>query len=306
MPRKTEGHTARRRQAQWVLSAGAAGVVIVLLVVGLVIAHYSTSSESHPTQPSTTAAHATGSAGEQNGTPAGPSGHPSPPAHPRAGRSRASAGSSHGWNIPQENTIATRGMIRFPHEAALPHRLATRTAGPAIHLPKPTRTTGQPVDGGFPATPEGALARLKALDETGLDGLDPTAYKRAYSAVTLPGSPAAETTRLYTGLQTFRRGAHQPTSGPMPQATGAGYTVGEGLIKGTADHGRFVVACVLGTLHLSGPSGSLQVGFGDCQALRRAHGAWMISPTSQPAPAPNTWPGSTESVKAGYRELVGR
>jgi hypothetical protein len=293
---------ARRRRARWWLSGAiAAVVVVVLLVVGLVVAHYST-------QPSASTAAGkpeTGAGGHGGHGEHGAGGHGGAPAVGHGpGQHRPGVGAGQGWDVAKENRIATKPMIQFPHEAALPHVLSSQTAGPPIHLPKPTEIQGHLVEGGFPATPEGALARLKALDETGLQGLDPAAYKRAYDSVATRGAPPVGSTYVYRGLKQIRAGANLPSTGPLPNGGTGGYTVGEGLIKGTADQGRFVVACVLGTFHASGISGSLQFGAGDCQALRYTHGAWMISPTKKAALAPSAWPGSEESVKAGYRALV--
>jgi hypothetical protein len=195
-------------------------------------------------------------------------------------------------------------MIQFPEEAGLPHTLSSKTAGPPITLPKPTKTAGRLVDAGFPDTPAGALAKLKALDETGMEGFDPATYKQAYQSVALPGAPPVSKTPLYQQVVQLRKIGNFAPTGPIPGGH-TSFQVTEGLIKGTADHGRFAVVCVLADASGSTDQGGGQeAGQGDCQALRYVDGFWKISPTKEPFTAPNTWPGSKESVKAGYRQVV--
>lgn len=292
----------RHRRARLMLSGGLAVLVIVVIVAVLVVAHNSTGPDrsARATHPGHDGA---GPAGGAEAAKHAPTQHGSR----RGGHApRHGTGSSGGWDVAAEDAIATKPMISFPTDAIYPHALSSRTAGAPITLPKPTETQGNLVDAGFPATPKGALAKLAALDEAGLEGLDPASYKAAYNSVALPGAPAATSTYLYRGLQKIRSGARLPAEGSASKLHDAGYTVSEGLIKGTADGGRFVVVCVLGTLHGSGVSDTVQAGVGDCEAFRRVDGAWLISPTKEPATAPSAWPGSAESVKAGYRQVVSK
>jgi hypothetical protein len=284
----------QRRRARWGLAGAVGLVVVVVAVIGLVLAHRGTHSSSAVSAP----AHGPGQAYP---------GQPVPTSTPSSRPSRQQPGRHGRWDVATENKIAAEPMIQFPTDAGLPHTLSSKTAGPAIHLPKATKTAGRLVDTGFPDTPQGALAQLKALDETGLEGLDPAAYKQAYQSVALPGAPPVGHTRLYRGLQAMRSEADLPPTGGAGRLQDAGYEVSEGLIKGTADHGRFAVVCVLGRLHGStSDGGSAEAGQGDCQAFRYDRREWRISPTKEPAKAPNTWPGSKESVKANYRPVVSK
>jgi hypothetical protein len=82
-------------------------------------------------------------------------------------------------------------------------------------------------------------------------------------------------------------------------------------IKGVLDGGRYVVACVLGQFTADYQGRLVTYGVGDCQALRwnptdsstGAPGQWLISPGPAAATAPDAWPGSQDSVNAGYQEI---
>lgn len=205
-----------------------------------------------------------------------------------------------GWDVSAETTLATTPMLTLPDSAALPHALSTDTAGPVLRLPGPTQTGGRVVPGGFPGTPEGAVAQLAALTETGLEGGDPVGYTRAYQSVALLGAPAVETTSLYSGLQSIRNGAQLPSTGAIADLVFT-YKNVEGLVKGTTDRGRYAVVCVLGELTTGLNGRSLSSGAGDCQAMRYVDGDWRISPGAAAARATLAWPGTAEAARAGYR-----
>ena len=207
-----------------------------------------------------------------------------------------------GWDVAAETALATAPMVQFPESAAAPHALTTETAGAPLRLPAPTQTAGRTVPGGFPGTPEGAVAQLGALDEVGLAGGDPAGYATAYESAALPGAPAATMTVGYTDLQRFRAGAGLPATGVVPNLTFEFKTV-DALVKGTADGGRYAVVCVLGQLTASINGQSVSAGSSDCQAMRYSDGDWRISPGAGAAAAPTAWPGTAEAVRAGYRAV---
>ncbi|WP_410585453.1 hypothetical protein [Amycolatopsis sp. lyj-108] len=208
-----------------------------------------------------------------------------------------------GWDVAAQKKLALRPMLRLPAEAAQPHAL-TPQAGPELKIPEPSHTAGVWIPGGFPGTPEGALAQLKAADETGLRGGDPAVYDRAYTEIALPGAPEVDRTGLHTLLSTFRMRAGIASGEPKPGLT-VTYDVTHGQVKGTTDQGRYAVVCVLGVLTFDYKGQSTSMGVGDCQAMRWTGGAWRISTGNQAAMAASAWPGSAESVQAGYRSLGG-
>jgi hypothetical protein len=180
--------------------------------------------------------------------------------------------------------------------------LADQSAGPPISLPQPAITIGHWIPDSLPPTPFGALAQLKVLDENALAGGDPAVYARAYRQMSLPGAPDPSTTGLMALLTSFRAHADLPGSGVAAGVT-VTLDVSEGLIKGTADGGHYAVVCVLGEVTVQTLSQTSSVGVGDCQALRWTGRYWRISSGPLAAAAPCAWPGSPESVIAGYREL---
>lgn len=221
---------------------------------------------------------------------------------PAAQPSAAAPLDESGWDIAAQTDLATRPMLQFPESVALPHELTTQTAGPPIDLPEPGVTAGRLVAGGFPATPEGAVAQLIELTRVGMAGADPEGYGRAYNEIAAPGAPPAEASFLYRDLQRFRSGTGMPRSGAVPELHFA-WTPTSALIKGTTDNGRYVVVCVLGELVAGANGQSISGGAGDCQALRYLDGEWRISPGAGAARASLAWPGSIEAVNAGYRDV---
>ncbi|MDN5920746.1 MAG: hypothetical protein L0I76_37530 [Pseudonocardia sp.] len=208
-----------------------------------------------------------------------------------------------GWDVAAQTELATRPMLQLPESAALPHPLTTETAGPPIELPEPGNTAGQLVAGGFPGTPEGAVAQLIELTRVGLEGGDPEGYRLAYESVAAPGAPAVESTRIYRDLQQIRAGTGLPPSGAVAGLMFS-WSPTSALIKGTTDDGRYVVACVLGEL-VTGLNGqAVSTGAGSCQALRRVDDQWRISPGAAASAASLAWPGTAEAVQAGYRDLI--
>ncbi|WP_245633678.1 hypothetical protein [Amycolatopsis jejuensis] len=227
-----------------------------------------------------------------------PPGTPSPPLPPSAavgtGRPPGDAAT----------TLATRPMTWLPAQAAQPHSQTTRTAGPSITLPAPSLREGRWIPDGFPATPEGALAQLVAFNQAGVSGGDPDTYDRAYAVLALPGAPPVAEAGLHVLLREFRAAAHLDP-GEMAEGLVVRYEITHGLIKGSAEDGRYVVACTLGQFTADYHGYGTSVGVGDCQALRWTGAGWRISPGARAAYAASAWPGTSEAVDAGYRALDG-
>lgn len=268
----------RRRRARIVLGGIVAGVVVVLAVAAVIAARVITAPQQQ------SAGEGERQAGQQR---------PAPPTQQSEG----------GWNVAAQNKLARQQMVQFPLQAATPHGMTTRTAGTPIDIPEPQKVQGRWIPTGFPATPQGALAQLTALHEAGLaGGGDPAVYARAYRQLSLPGAPRPQDTGLHD-LLTSMRPAEAPPRGPIP-GWSVRYEVTHGLVKGTTDDGRFAVVCVLGQFSTTVEGNNIELGAGDCQSMRYVDGVWRISPTKLPYWAPNTWPGTAEMVRAGYRELI--
>jgi hypothetical protein len=205
------------------------------------------------------------------------------------------------WDLAAQTELATRPMPELPEAAALPHALSTDPAAPALRLPTPA-TGHESLPRGFGPTPEGALAQLVALTDAGMSNADPQAYASAYDAVAAPGAPPVAATPLHRGLVAIRARAGLPATGAVPDLT-FDWTTAGGLIKGSTDRGRYVVACVLGQLDAGAGGRIISTGAGDCQALRYERGQWWISPGPAAAPAPLAWPGTDEAARVGYRAV---
>lgn len=258
-----------RRQAGLTL-LGIAGTVLAVIaaLVAIVIAHHATGSTTAP-------------------APVRPAPVPAEGA---------------GWAVAAENELAARPMLALPAQAAQPQVMTTQSAGPVITLPQPTLTANRWIPEGFPATAEGALAQLKALDETGLRGADPQVYARAYRELSLRGAPDPGSSGLSAVLRSFRSHAGLAEAGTVAGLE-VTYQVTQGLVKGNTDAGHYTVVCVLGELAVSYQGRAVSAGVGDCQAMRWTDLGWRISPGALAAPASSAWPGSADAVKAGYREL---
>ncbi|MFI6029434.1 hypothetical protein [Amycolatopsis magusensis] len=198
--------------------------------------------------------------------------------------------------------LATRPMLELPAQAAQPQAMTTQTAGPDIDVPDPESTGRQWIPGGFPRTGEGALAQLKALNETALSAADPAVYSRAYREMSLPGAPNPGGTGLVTLLSSLRSRAGLPATGPV-NGMSASYQVNHGQIKGIAAGGNYAVVCTLGQFSLNYQGQVITAGVGDCQALHWTGVSWRIAAGALAAAAPSAWPGSADMVKAGYRGL---
>ncbi|WP_372667974.1 hypothetical protein [Amycolatopsis kentuckyensis] len=205
--------------------------------------------------------------------------------------------------VDEATALATRPMLTLSPEAALPHELTTATAGPPITVPRPAPIADRVISDSFSATPEGALGWLTDFNETALRGGGPATYLRAYGESALPHAPSPQGNGLLALLTSFRDEAGLRAGELKPGLT-VTYEVTQGLIKGTAEEGRFAVVCTLGQLSFDYEGQSTRMGIGDCQALRWTGTAWRIAPGARAAYAACAWPGSIESVAAGYRPLI--
>ncbi len=263
----TESPRARTRTRRLIILV----VLLVVVVAVVLVARQATAPPSSPT-----AATPPGAAPSPTPTPTAP--------------------------VDEATALATRHMLTLPPEAALPHELTTATAGPPITVPRAAPIANRVISDGFPATAEGALGWLTDFNETALRGGDPATYLRAYTESALPHAPSPQGSGPLALLASFRDEA-----GIRPGELKAGltvtYEVTQGLIKGTADQSRFAVVCTLGQLSFDYQGQSTTMGIGDCQALRWTGTAWRIAPGARAAYAASAWPGSAESVAAGYRPL---
>ncbi len=201
----------------------------------------------------------------------------------------------------RQDALAAAPMLQLPQSAAQPQPLVTATAGPPIVLPAANSKVvpgGPPVAAGFPRTPEGALAQLAAIDEAAMSAADMGKIHEVHDWAAMSGAvPESEWSPAVAV------GAVIDSAGGTAGAGGArlSFQSVEGQIKGTVGT-DFVVACVLGELDVTLQTIG-RAGLGDCQRMVWSQGRWWIGRGRQPAFAPSAWPGSADSVRAGWRVL---
>ena len=206
-----------------------------------------------------------------------------------------------GWDTAAEAALATRVMPQFPDAAAKPQTLAPAGLA-AIAVPTATRTNTTGVGEGFPATPEGAIGQLAALEVAGLTDLNPQTYNEAYRSISLPGAPNPSSTPLGAQIAQVYDGAVVEGTDSSPIASR--WQLAGALVKGVTNGGRSVTVCVVGELQAAQAS-STEAGTGDCQSMRFTGTEWRIAPGPVAALAPSTWPGTPSFVRAGYHPTTG-
>ena len=197
----------------------------------------------------------------------------------------------------KEDALAAKPMLQLLPSAAQPQPLVSAIAGPPISLPKATVLT-ELVPTGFPRTPQGAVAQLAAIDEAALRNLSRQQMHLVHGWAVMPGGVDQQDWNMSVGVNAGLAGAGLTDSTSELQVS---YTVTGAQVKGSLDGGDFVVACVLGEID-GNYRNSTRFGAGDCQRMVWATGRWRIGPGQQPAFAPSAWPGSADSVRAGWRE----
>ena len=270
----------RAARAKVITALGVFALVLVVVIVGLVWAGSTRD---------------TGDADAAPGAPVGGSPGAGSPA-PHAGAGTAAGG----WDTGGQTALAVRPMRQFPDAASLPQTLAT-TSLPVITLPTATRANPVGVGEGFPATPEGAIGQLAALEVVGLRDLNPDTYNATYASISLPGAPTPGATPL--GYQVARNYDQIVGSGGAGTITSRWQLAGA-QVKGVTDGGRAVVVCVSGQLQAAAQN-TVQVATGDCQAMRFTGNDWRIAPVPAAARAPITWPGTEAFNQAGYHPTDG-
>ena len=271
-PQRTVTSARKRRAGISLLGIALAVAIIVALSAAMVIAHVTTAHRAV--------------AGESS----------------RATTNVARPNAAYPDAASDEAALATRPMLDLPAQAAQPQTLTTAVAGQPVTIPAARVAAGMWIPHEFPPTPEGALAQLKALDETVLTAADPAVYARGYHELTEQAAPDANGSTWMRLLTAFRSRAQLPATGAVPGMT-ASYEVTQGQIKGVTTNGSYTVVCVLGQFSIDYKGQILSVGVGDCQAMRLVAQRWRIAAGPRAADAPCAWPGSADAVKAGYRDL---
>lgn len=173
------------------------------------------------------------------------------------------------------------------------------SSAPPMALPTPTATSPAGVPTGFPRTPEGALAQLKAMDETGFRGMNSTNAQSVYRDSFETVDPTFYSTGWIGGLVAkFEQNNSEATQGSYT----ADFTATQGIVRGTARNGDIVVACIVGKGVISGQHITNSGPWSDCQVMHWTGKRWMAQPRDSTS-APNVSPGSAEAYRLGFRDL---
>lgn len=197
----------------------------------------------------------------------------------------------------QEDAIANRPMLQV-EQNFLPQAEVNATTAP-LTLPASTKMVAG-VPSGFPRTPQGAVAQLAAMDQAAYSNFNPDTARSVYTAYSLPGAvPITEWEPTNTIFNFY-----QANPKDLPSAMQASFVPVQGLIKGTANSGNFVVACVSGRLSYSYQGDAAQIGAPDCSRMVWQGGQWALGPGRKPFMPPLVWPRNAQSYKAGFRDLI--
>jgi hypothetical protein len=262
---------SRRADEAWgrirlLLVLGAAVLVVVVLVAGLVLAGTYAVSGAHQDGGSRSPQ----SIGEKR--PAAPTGR---------------------------DAIAAAPMLQVDRQAVLPTAPAA-AAGPTMRIPSSTGVGRAGIAAGFPRTPEGAVGQLAAIGSAVLQGMSLTYTNDVYQQWSMPGGVGVAEWPMTRNVQAFLDGAR------MGQETDRAISVvaipAAGQVKGV-DGPDWAVVCVLFEVRAT-ITVEAQIGYGYCERMQWQNRRWMIAPGVSPAQAPSTWPGSELSIRAGWRTWV--
>lgn len=200
----------------------------------------------------------------------------------------------------RRDALAAAPMSEPAEGAALPAPLSMRDPGTLL-LPSSSGTGPAGVPSGFPASPQGALAQLAALDASVLSDGSIARARQTIGQWAQSGGPTAQTwsaiawlTRVYSALGLSGQGG--PDSGVVIQATPM-----MGLVK-AVDGPDWVLVCVDFEVQLTAAR-TVRFAAADCQRMTWTGRHWVIAAGPEPAPGPSIWPGTDAAITAGYKNL---
>lgn len=194
--------------------------------------------------------------------------------------------------------IATAPMLQVDPEDARPGEVSA-TPAPTITVPVPTRTGPVDVPAGLPATPEGAVAQLAAIDTTVLQAMSIPVTHRVYEEWSTGADPVGWV--MTQNVQAFLTSAEAPGQSKQTGLAVVVTPVG-GQVKGV-DGQDWVLACVLLDVRAV-QAEEARMAYGHCEAMTWHQDRWVIDSDHTPAAAPSTWPGTDLAAEAGWRSWV--
>ena len=195
--------------------------------------------------------------------------------------------------------LSNRPMASVNASAARPGPVSTLDPGPAIVLPAPTVMGPASVPTGFPATPEGALAQLAAINQVAFQSGSLSGAREVIRAWASPGGPTTTSWSVVHAMaELFDRAG---VSGGGSARLAIVLTPLMGLIKGTVGT-DFVVPCVDFELDVTLDQ-TARGAVADCQRMVWSTDRWLIGPGTEPAQPPSVWPDTDLAISVGYRDL---
>ncbi|MCM0621940.1 hypothetical protein [Nocardioides bruguierae] len=199
---------------------------------------------------------------------------------------------------PAEATTSDTPMVGTAAtvDEALPASLTTDPIG-SLTIPAATRLGPAGVPTGFPATAEGALSQLVAIDSA---ALSPLSLQRAQeiAGVWIAADGLTDQWSLVTGLAELQgvvESSGMKTSGLAVEAS-------MGRVESPVRAGTTEV-CVDLVLSLEGVATD-QIAAADCQRMSWTGQRWVIAAGTEAAAPPSVWPGSQAAADAGWQWLV--
>jgi hypothetical protein len=195
-----------------------------------------------------------------------------------------------------QDAIAAAPMLQVDRQAALPTAPAA-VPGPIMRIPSSTGVGRAGIAAGFPHTPEGAVGQLAAIGTEVLQGMSITYTNDVYHQWAMPGGVGAPEWPMTRNVQAFLDAAQMGQE--TDRAASVAAIPAAGQVKGV-DGPRWAVVCVLFEVRAT-ITVEARMGYGYCERMKWHHRRWMIAPGVPPAQAPSTWPGSELSIRAGWR-----
>jgi hypothetical protein len=206
--------------------------------------------------------------------------------------------SASGFDRPAADALAAEPMLAVDPNAAQPSPLSAAAPG-AIQLPAASGVGPAGVPTGFPHTPEGALAQMAALEQTGFETGTLDGIRDVIGSWAAPGGPTPASWSGVAAMAQFL-GAAGLSGGGDPQLV-LRMTPLMGLIKGAVGP-DFAVVCVDFEADATLQATS-RVAVADCERMSWDGAAWLVGAGAEPATPPSVWADTDLAIRAGYKDL---
>ncbi|MEO5665339.1 MAG: hypothetical protein ABIR39_18895 [Nocardioides sp.] len=184
-------------------------------------------------------------------------------------------------------------------EVAQPGPLSTDSAA-TIELPQPSTLGAAQVGSGFPRAAEGAMSQLIAIDRAAIESVSVVTAQDVITAWAADGGPTARDWSGVVAVRTLLEGAGLPANGASALTVQLEPAMGK-IVESGSDSTTVCVDFIL-TASVQGAQ-SDRIAVADCQHMAWQTDRWMIATGPEAEPMPSLWPGTQESINAGYQWL---